>query len=173
MCGSVGQIPEHVASLRLSDHPISRSGIPRDSGDPPLPVNRLKSKQIPRCASGFRLRAPAPLTPANRLNSADPSLRFGISLAGSRSAHARKPAQLCRSLAALRDFACGLPLRSRPQTGSTLQIPRSASGFRLRAPAPLTPANRLNSADPSLRFGISPAGSRSAHARKPAQFVIA
>jgi hypothetical protein len=65
-----------------------------------------------------------------------------------------------------RDFACGLPLRSRPQTGSTRdpsflgispagsrsaharkpaqpEIPRS-SGFRLRAPAPLTPANRLN-----------------------------
>src|SRR6266404_5959257 len=61
--------------------------------------------------------------------------------------------------------------------------PSLRSGFRLRAPASLTPANRLKfDSEPRLQIsptaintrslaalGISPAGSRFAHARKPAQ----
>src|SRR6266849_3082899 len=70
----------------------------------------------PSLRSGFRLRAPATLTPANRLNFAGGDLvgnvfgedvdfahgvsrslsPLGISAAGSRYAHARKPPQLRR-----------------------------------------------------------------------------
>ncbi len=91
-----------------------------------------------------------------------------------------------------RDFACGLPLRSRPQIGSSSSPffgtklgffgPSLHSGFRLRAPASLTPANRLKF-ESLLRhqvrlprslaaLGISPAGSRFAHARKAAQVRV-
>jgi pentapeptide MXKDX repeat protein len=49
----------------------------------------------------------------------------------------------------VRDFACGLPLRSRPQSGSTKKS-RSLTAF-----------------------WISPAGSRCAHARKAAQLRCA
>ncbi len=141
-------------------------------------------EEIPRLRSGFRLRAPAALTPAKRLNlksadqkwlwgfkspsrhqqRRDPSATLGISAAGSRCAHARKE-----------------------------QIPRLRSGFRLRAPAVLTPAKRLNlksadqkwlwgfkspsrhqqRTDPSATLGISAAGSRCAHARKAPQLKIA
>src|SRR5882724_8283350 len=130
--------------------------------------------RVPSLRSGFRLRTPAALTPARRLNfllrrchyvsvtSSFTSLR--ISPADSRCADARKTAQLfaaslplCFRYEFLRfaqDFACGLPLRSRPQDGSTfccvvaimfpLRVPSLRSGFRLRTPAALTPARRLN-----------------------------
>src|SRR5713101_6078996 len=184
-------------------------------------VSCQRSALDPSLRSGFRLRAPASLTPAKRL-------KF----------RARDQHWIPRCA---RDFACGLPLRSRPQNGSsfvpeisigslaalgispagsrfaharkTAQVscqrsaldPSLRSGFRLRAPASLTPAKRLkfrardqhwsprcardfacglplrsrpqngSSFVPEISIGalaalgISPAGSRFAHAHKAAQ----
>ena len=119
-----------------------------------------------------------------RQSSARPLATLGISPAGSRFALARKAAQVrippsppafCKVPRYARDFACGLPLRSRPQSGSSSNPSLSASlppgpslrsGFRLRAPASLTPAKRLkfeslplrqSSARPLATLGISPA----------------
>src|SRR5216684_658635 len=100
---------------------------------------------------------------------------LGISPAGSRFAHARKPAQV--------RISPGAP--DSPLSLST-EIPLSARDFACRAPASLTPANRLKFESlrahqippyPCLQrslspLGISPAGSRFAHARKPAQVRI-
>jgi len=61
--------------------------------------------------SGFRLRAPASLTPANRLNLGCEG--SAVQICPSRPFNFRSLAKYAR------DFACGLPLRSRPQTGST------------------------------------------------------
>src|SRR5271155_1429112 len=49
-----------------------------------------------------------------------------------------------RSVRFAQDFGSGLPLRSRPLIASTYEIRSLRSGFRQRAPASLTPANRLN-----------------------------
>jgi hypothetical protein len=77
-----------------------------------------------------------------RFPPAPPSLRsfatLRISPAGSRCAHARKTAQVRFSpappgfevLRYAQDFACGLPLRSRPQNGSS-SIPTRASRFEV------------------------------------------
>jgi hypothetical protein len=62
------------------------------------------------------------------------------------------------------DFACGLPLRSRLQTGST----SGSSGIVLVQNIHLQEILPLR----KLRVRISPAGSRSAHACKSAQLLV-
>ena len=87
------------------------------------------------------------------------------------------------------DFACGLPLRSRPQNRLNLQVrlpqmipwgpstplrisPAGSRFAHARKPAQLTgPAATTDSWGPSTPLRISPAGSRFAHARKPAQLT--
>jgi hypothetical protein len=78
----------------------------------------------------------------------------------------------------VQDFGCGLPLRSRPQSASTSSATRCAttsipdraskldcedpslrSGFRLRAPASLTPAKRLNFIGDAPRDYLDPRSS--------------
>src|SRR5579859_3120861 len=76
----------------------------------------------------------------NNSSPPDPSLPLRVSPAGSRFAHARISAQV-RLLA--EDFAFNFPLCSDAATTAHRQTLRSRSGFRLRAPASLTPAFRL------------------------------
>src|SRR5579863_10048937 len=81
----------------------SRGSKPEDRIRLTGPAATNLSKRVLRLRSGFRLRAPASLTPADRLN-----------------LQVRLPQIFrSRSFGCAQDFACGLPLRSRPQIGST------------------------------------------------------
>jgi len=92
----------------------------------------LRSVQVPRLRSGFRLLAPARLAPRSRPQNGTTSLR-SVQVPRLRSGF--------RLLAPAR-----LAPRSRPQNGTTslrsVQIPRLRSGFCLRTPARLTPRSR-------------------------------
>src|SRR5215469_15983368 len=70
---------------------------------------------ILRLRSGFRLRAPASLTPTKRLNLKSAAFKRGVGVRVPLSA----PTKYQGSFDSAQDFACGLPLRSRPQDGST------------------------------------------------------
>ncbi len=95
------------------------------------------AQEVPRLRSGFRRRAQ---TPASRLN-----------LEGCDSTTELLPPLLCFQIPRVaRDFACGLPLRSRPQTGS------SYSRLTLRRPYGTSPFfSRPTQHSAALRAGLS------------------
>src|SRR5579864_6920621 len=124
------------------------------------PLSHQPPQILRQLRSGFRLRAPASLTPAKRLN-----LRSGGETHGGSSPPFRT--NLHRSFAnCAQDFGCGLPLRSRPQSASTYDLAGKPMGVRVPPFAP-------TSTDPSpTALRISAAGSRFAHARKAPQLTI-
>src|SRR5205814_6390311 len=96
-----------------------------DRGDPSLRSGFRHAAQTPRKPQ-VRVQPPPPIF-SERLRRRRSFAALRISPAGSRSAHARKPAQV----------------RVQPPPPNFTLDPSLRSGFRLRAPAPLTPANRL------------------------------
>src|SRR5215471_1785575 len=76
--------------------------------------------------SGFRLRAPASLTPAKRLKFDPDQVHHFFSTISRLSTSVGVEGVLWLALLA-QDFACGLPLRSRPQNGSSSIPTRSTN----------------------------------------------